>query len=36
MVYKSLSGLAPAYMKDVFKFVKDVNTWTWAVCDVGH
>ncbi len=25
MVYKSLNGLDPYYMKDMFKFVKDVN-----------
>jgi len=26
MVYKSLNGLAPQYMKDMYKFVSDVNT----------
>ncbi len=25
MVYKSLNGLAPAYMWDMFKYVTDVN-----------
>ncbi len=25
MVYKSLNGLAPGYMQDMFKYVTDVN-----------
>ena len=33
MVYKSLNGLAPSYMKDMYTLVNNVNTRSTRYCD---
>ncbi len=33
MVYKSLNGLAPGYMQDMFKYVTDVNVRSTSNAD---
>ncbi len=36
MVYKSLNGLAPGYMQDMFKYLTDVNVRSTHKADEGR